>query len=101
MINTLPYTHSRQVDPTGFFEGLWLLWNESTSFQMEILTHSEYSIHALVKVSFPSLSLLLITVYASPNFHKRQLFWDYLRNLAKWAILIICFQRTKKWEDFL
>ena len=49
---------------------------------MEILTHSDYSIHALVNV--PSLfpSFLLTTVYASPNFNKRKIFWDYLQNLA-------------------
>lgn len=47
-----------------------------------ILTHSEHSIHAFVKVSSPSLSFLITVVYASPNFHKRQLFWDYLQNLA-------------------
>ena len=27
VINTLPYTHSRRVDPTGFSGGIWLLWN--------------------------------------------------------------------------
>ena len=50
VINTLPYNHSRLVDLTGFSRGVWLLWNESPSFNMEILTHNEYSIHALVKV---------------------------------------------------
>jgi len=61
---------------------IWMLWNVSTSCQVEILTHSEHSIHALVKVASPSLSFLLTAVYASPNFHKRQLFLDYLQNLA-------------------
>ena len=51
-----------------------MLWNESPSFKVEIITHSEYSIHALVKVSFPSLSFLLTTIYASPNFNKRKFF---------------------------
>lgn len=74
VINSLPYNHSQRMDPTGFFGGIWMLLNESTSFQVEFLTHSEYSIHALVKVSSPSLSFLLTAVYASPNFHKRQLF---------------------------
>ena len=82
VINTLPYTHSRRVDPTGFSRGIWLLWNESPSLQIEIITHSEYSIHALVKVSFPSLTFLLTVVYASPNFTKRKFFWEYLQNLA-------------------
>ena len=82
VINTLPYTHSRRVDPNGFSGGIWMLWNESTSCQVEILTHSEHSIHALVKVSSPSLSILLTAIYASSNFYKRQLFWNYLQNLA-------------------
>ena len=34
VINTLPYTHSRKVDPTGFSGGIWLLWNESSSFNV-------------------------------------------------------------------
>ena len=82
VINTLPYNHSWLVDLTGFSGGVWLLWNESPSFNMEILTHSEYSIHALVKVSSPSLSFLLTAIYASPNFNKRKFFWEYLQNLA-------------------
>ena len=49
---------------------------------MEILTHSEYSIQAFVKVSSPSLSFLLTAVYAFPNFNKRKFFWEYLQNLA-------------------
>ena len=59
-----------------------MLWSESTSYQVEILTHSENSIHVLVHVSSPSLSFLLTAVYASPNFYKHQLFWNYLQNLA-------------------
>ena len=59
-----------------------MLWNGSPSFKVEIITHSEYSIHALVKVSSPSLSFLLTVVYASPNFNKRKFFWEYLQNLA-------------------
>ena len=74
VINILPYTHSRRVDPTGFSGNIWLLWNESPSFEVEIITHSEYSIHALVKVSSPSLSFLLTAVYASPSFNMRKFF---------------------------
>ena len=59
VINTLPYDHFRRMDPTGFFGGIWLLWNESPSFKVEILTHSEYSIHALVKVPSPSFLFYL------------------------------------------
>ena len=92
VINTLPYTHSRRVDPTSYFGGIWLLWNESCSFIVEVITHSKHSIHALMNVSSPSLSFLLIAVYALPNFNKRKLFWDYLKNLASsisllWALL--------------
>ena len=82
VINTLPYTHSRRVNPTGFFGGIWLLWNESTSFSVEILTHSDHSLHALVKVNLPPLTFLFTVVYASPNFAKRKIFWNYLENLV-------------------
>ena len=82
VINTLPHNHSQRVAPTGFSGGIWLLWNESPSFKVGILTHSDNSIHALVKVPSPSLSFLLTVVYASPNFNKRKIFWNYLQNLA-------------------
>ena len=49
---------------------------------MEILTHNDHSLHALVKVNSPPLTFLLIAVYASPNFAKRKIFWNYLENLA-------------------
>ena len=92
VINTLPYTHSWHVEPIGFFDSIWLLWNESPSFQVDILTYNEYSIHALVNVSSPSLSFLLTAVYASFNFNKCKIFWDYLQNLANvvslpWVLL--------------
>ena len=92
VINTLPYTHSWRVELIGFFGSIWLLWNESSSFQVDILTYNEYSIHALVKVSSPSLSFLLTAVYASFNFNKCKIFWDYLQNLANvvslpWVLL--------------
>ena len=82
MINTLPYSHSHRVNPVGFSGGIWLLWNEGPSFSVEIITCSEHSIHALVKVPSPSLTFLLIAVYALPQFNKRKPFWDYLQNLA-------------------
>ena len=49
---------------------------------MEILTHSDHSLHALVKVNSPPLTFLLTVVYASPNFAKRKIFWNYLENLV-------------------
>ena len=82
VIDTLPYTHSRKVDPTGFSGGIWLLWNESSSFNIEIITHSDHSLHALVKVQSPSITFVLTAVYASPNFAKRKIFLNYLENLA-------------------
>ena len=92
VIDTLPYTHSHRVDPIGYFVGIWLLWNESPSFFVEIITRNEHSIHVLVKVHSPSVSFLLIVVYALPQFHKHKLFWEYLQNLARhislpWVLL--------------
>ena len=49
IIDTLLYTHSRRVDPTSFYGGIWMLLNESNALMVEILTNSEYNIHALVK----------------------------------------------------
>ena len=49
---------------------------------VEIITRSEHSIHALMKVHSPSVSFLFTVVYAPPWFYKRKLFWDYLQNLA-------------------
>ena len=43
---------------------------------------SEYSIHALVKVPSQSHNFLLTAIYASPNFNKRKMLWEYLKNLA-------------------
>ena len=82
VINTLPYSHSSRVDPAGFSGGIWLLWNEGPSFSVEIITCSEHSIHALIKVHSPSLSFLFTAVYAPPQFNRRKPFWDYLQNLA-------------------
>ena len=49
---------------------------------MEILTHSDHSLHAPVKVNLPPLTFLFTAVYASPNFAKCKFFWNYLENLA-------------------
>ena len=40
VIDSLPYTHSYRVNPTGYPGGIWLLWNESSSFMVEIITRS-------------------------------------------------------------
>ena len=82
MIDTLPYSHSRCVDPAGFSGSIWLLCNEGLSFSVKIITCSEHNIHTLVKVPSPSLAFLLTTVYASPQFIKHKPFLDYLQNLA-------------------
>ena len=92
VIDTFPYTHSYRVDPTSYSGSIWLLWNESPTFFVEIITRSEHRIHALVKVHSPSVSFLLTAVYAPPQFHKRKLFWEYFQNLARhislpWVLL--------------
>ena len=74
VIDSLPYTHSHQVDPTGYSGDIWLLWNESPSFMVEIITRNEHSIHALVKVHSSSASFLFTSVYAPPQFYKRKFF---------------------------
>ena len=82
VIDMLPYSHSLCVDLAGFSCGIWLLWNEGPSFNIEIITCSEHSIHALVKVPSSSLSFLLTTMYVPPHFIKHKSFWDYLEQLA-------------------
>ena len=59
-----------------------MLWNEGSNFRVEILTTSDYSIHTLVKVLNQSYPFLLTAIYASPNFNKRKILWNYLKNLA-------------------
>ena len=71
VIDTLPYSHSCRVDPAGFSGRIWMLWNEGPSFSVELITCSEHSIHALVKVPSPPSSFLLTAVYALPRFNKR------------------------------
>ena len=66
VIDTLPYTHSHRLDPTSYSGGLWLLWNESPTFFVEIITRSEHSIHVLIKIHSPTISFLLTVVYAPP-----------------------------------
>ena len=50
-----------------------MLWNEGRNLRVEMLTTSEYRIHALVKVPSQSRNFLLTAIYASPNFKKRKM----------------------------
>ena len=59
-----------------------MLWNEGRNLKVEMLTMSEYSIHVLVKVPSQSHNFLLTAIYASPNFNKRKMLWEYLKILA-------------------
>lgn len=59
-----------------------MLWNKGSNLKVEILTTSDYSIHALVKVPTQSHNFLLTAIYASPNFNKRKILWNYLKILA-------------------
>ena len=59
-----------------------MLWNEGSNFRVEILTTSDYSIQTLIKVLNPSHPFLLTAIYASPNFNKRKILWNYLKNLV-------------------
>ena len=38
VIGTLPYSHSRCVDPAGFSGGIWLLWKEGPTYLGSSLT---------------------------------------------------------------
>ena len=51
---------------------------------MEILTTIEYSIHAL-KVPTNSYNFLLTTICASPNFNKRKILWNHLKELSPYV----------------
>ena len=59
-----------------------MLWNEGRNLRVEMLTTSEYRIHALVKVPSQSHNCLLTAIYAFSNFNKRKMLWEYLKNLA-------------------
>ena len=59
-----------------------MLWNEDSRLIVEILTTNEYSIHVLVKVPTNSSTFLLMTIYASPNFNKHKILWQYLQELS-------------------
>ena len=59
-----------------------MLWNEDSRLIVEILTTNEYSIHVLVKVPTNSSTFLLTTIYASTNFNKHKILWQYLQELS-------------------
>ena len=64
VIDNLPYSRSQRVDLVGFSGDIWMLWNECSQFRVEILTTSDYSIHALVKVPpFFLNSYLCLTLF--------------------------------------
>ena len=50
-----------------------MLWNEGRNLRVEMLTTSEYRIHALVKVPSQSHNCLLTAIYAFSNFNKRKM----------------------------
>ena len=59
---------------------------------MEILTTNEYNIHTLVKIPTNSCNFLFTAIYASPNFNKHKILWNYLKDLSPsvnmyWVIL--------------
>ena len=64
-----------------------MLWNEGRNLKVEMLTTTEYIIHALVKVPSRSHNFLFTDIYASPNLIKRKMLWEYLKNLASSIIL--------------
>ena len=108
VIDSLPYTHSHRVDPTSYSGDIQLLWNESPSFMVEIITRSEHSIHALVKVHSPLFPfyLLLFTPHPSSisaNFSGiifKILLGISLSRGFSWVILMICFRMMKNQEAY-
>lgn len=92
VIDTLPYSHSQKVDPIGYSSGIWLLWSEDSRLIVEILTTNAYSILALVKIPTNSCNFLFTAICASPDFNKRKILWNYLKDLSpfinmSWVLL--------------
>ncbi|XP_008221396.1 PREDICTED: uncharacterized protein LOC103321374 [Prunus mume] len=80
MVKSLGFSNFEVVDPTGFSEGLWLLWN-ANKVNVEIIGTSDQTISAYV--SWYGRSLWIFTgIYANPCSTKRAKLWEYLNFVA-------------------
>ncbi|XP_020410870.1 uncharacterized protein LOC109946693 [Prunus persica] len=75
----LGFSHYHIVDATGFFGGVWLLWN-GNSVSLHVVAHSSQSITALVTLG--NQWWLLTVVYANPCSRIRESLWKYFDGLA-------------------
>lgn len=86
---SLGFSNYHIVDATGFFGGVWLLWNDN-SISIQIIAHSGQSITALVQLG--TNWWLLTVVYANLCPGHRESFRAYFDGLAQasklsWLIL--------------
>ena len=90
IVERLPFDGAICTNTIGFTGGLWLLW-DSNCIEVTELTTTEQEIHVLISINPLSQSWLFSTIYASPRYAERQLFWDNLSTIANlhslpWAI---------------
>ena len=81
IVERLPFDEAICTSTIGFTRGLWLLW-DSNCIKVTELTTIEQEIHVLISINPPSQSWLFSTIYASPRYAERQLFWDNLSTIA-------------------
>ncbi|XP_008245302.1 PREDICTED: uncharacterized protein LOC103343425 [Prunus mume] len=86
---SLGFSNYHIVNATGFFGGVWLLWNDN-SISIQIIAHSSQSITTLVQLG--TNWWLLTVVYANPCPGIRKSLWAYFDGLAQasklpWLIL--------------
>lgn len=88
---SLPYDGIHTIDPIGYARGIWLFWRKDM-VDMEVLAATEQEIHAIVKVINTDFSWLLSSIYGSPRFAERTIFWENLCSVSllhnlPWAIV--------------
>lgn len=86
---SLCFSHYHIVDASGFFGGVWLLWN-GNSVSLQVVAHSSQSITTIVTLR--NHRWLLIVVYANPCPGIREALWKYFDGLIEasnlpWLIL--------------
>ncbi|XP_019107211.1 uncharacterized protein LOC109136048 [Beta vulgaris subsp. vulgaris] len=70
------------VEPLGFVGGILLLWN-SHVIDFQVLGEGAQGVHGVMEVRSLKSSFIFSTIYASPKFCIRNLFWNELKDIAR------------------